>query len=496
MLFIQPQFIFMFLPGTLIGYVLLGRMYEANWPRLMWLAAASLFFYGYWDYHFLPIIGASILLNYAFGILISVHQGRNKKIAFVMAVTGNLLALGFFKYYDFFASNLNEVSGVHLPLVTVVLPLGISFFTFTQIAYLADIYAGKKSERSLTKYALFVTYFPHLIAGPILHHGEMIPQFSSRERGVTADKLATGLTIFGIGLFKKVVFADGFSMMADPVFQLAHTQPVSVAEAWTGALAYALQIYFDFSGYSDMAVGLSLMFGIMLPFNFDSPYKSHSISEFWRRWHITLSRFLRDYLYISLGGNRKGVNRRNINLFLTMVLGGIWHGAGWTFLIWGALHGAFLMVNHLWRAASERNAALGRYVLTSFHKWGSLLLTQIMVVIAWVFFRADSLAAAGNMMRSMFTFASAQVSLMTLLPQLLCIVVGYVFCLVMPNVQDIFAGRSVGLITYANKRRWSLPIPEWRSSASWAVGTAILLFVAIFLGSTAGDGSKFIYFQF
>lgn len=499
MLFTQLQFVFIFLPVVHLGYVAAERYFENQRVKQGWLAAASLCFYSYWDYHFLPVILASIMLNYALGIIIESHTGKNRKIAFIIAIAGNLAALAFYKYFDFFITNFNLVSGTQIPLAHILLPLGISFFTFTQIAYLADVYAFKKCERSLTKYTLFVTYFPHLIAGPILHHGEMMPQFGMRDRSVSASKVAIGLTIFGIGLFKKAVFADGFALIADPTFSDAATSMIPTSMAWTGALAYSLQIYFDFSGYSDMAVGLSLMFGILLPFNFDSPYKSQSIAEFWRRWHITLSRFLRDYLYIPLGGNRSGLFRRNTNLFITMVLGGLWHGAGWTFLIWGALHGAYLIINHFWKENISKFSQLAPLTGTMWYSLISLLLTQFLVVIAWVFFRAENMTVAWNMIFSMFWPGAEwpeEATVAAVLPESLLVLFGYLFCLALPNVSQIFTGIKVGLTTYDNKRCWSLLIPKWRPNGNWAIASSALLIVAIFCSAIAGDGSKFLYFQF
>ena len=272
-----------------------------------------------------------------------------------------------------------------------MLPLGISFFTFTQIAYLVDIYRAEPAGASYPKYLLFVTFFPHLIAGPILHHRETMSQFG-RRLTPTAENFAVGLTIFAIGLFKKVILADGIAPYVAPVFDAAaQGKSLTLLEAWSGALAYTLQLYFDFSGYSDMAIGLARLFGVTFPLNFASPYKATSIIDFWRRWHMTLSRFLRDYLYIPLGGNRRGPARRYANLMITMLLGGLWHGAGWTFVIWGGLHGLYLVINHLWRAAGLR---IGSRALAG-------AVTFIAVVIAWVFFRASSVEAASHILAGM-----------------------------------------------------------------------------------------------
>jgi D-alanyl-lipoteichoic acid acyltransferase DltB (MBOAT superfamily) len=269
-----------------------------------------------------------------------------------------------------------------------MLPIGISFFTFTQIAYLVDCHRGGAGEYRLVHYTLFVSYFPHLVAGPVLHHKEMMPQFDRPARFDMAD-IAIGLSIFIIGLAKKVLLADPISLLVGPVFA-PHAQP-QLAEAWVGTLAYTFQLYFDFSGYSDMAIGLSRLFGVRLPLNFNSPYKAANISDFWRRWHMTLSRFLRDYLYVPLGGNRHGELSRYRNLMLTMVLGGLWHGAGWTFVAWGALHGAYLVIQHGWQAAIGPPAP----------RWWGRWLTLLAVMVAWVVFRAPDLATAGEVLQGL-----------------------------------------------------------------------------------------------
>jgi len=317
-----------------------------------------------------------------------------------VAIAANLILLGYFKYAHFFADNLNHFAGTALSVGQVILPLGISFFTFTQIAFLVDTYQGKVKEFNFVYYTLFVTYFPHLIAGPVLHHKEMMPQFAKRNVcHINWDNVAVGLSIFVLGLAKKVLIADSLAEFATPIFNAvaAGGQPM-LFEAWFGALAYTLQLYFDFSAYSDMAIGISLMFNVRLPMNFNSPYKATNIIDFWRRWHMTLSRFLRDYLYIPLGGSRHGKARRFLNLFITMLLGGLWHGAGWTFIIWGALHGFYLMVNHAWRAFKEK---MGWSEGGKLAKLCAGALTFLAVVVGWVFFRADSFSSAMTMLHSM-----------------------------------------------------------------------------------------------
>lgn len=407
MLFNSYVFIFAFLPLVFIGFYGLGRVNH----RLasVWLALASLFFYGWWDSRYVILLLSSIGFNYVAGQAIAPQRRGRAKAILTLAVIANLLLLGYFKYFNFFIENLNELTFFGLATPDIVLPLGISFFTFTQIAFLVDSYQGKVKETDFIHYTLFVTYFPHLIAGPVLHHKEMMPQFALPHQGrIHLENVAVGLTIFIIGLAKKVLIADSLAEFASPIFKAASSggQPLLI-EAWLGALGYAFQLYFDFSGYSDMAIGLSLLFNVRLPVNFDSPYQATSIIEFWRRWHMTLSRFLRDYLYIPLGGNRKGEGRRYLNLMITMLLGGLWHGAGWTFVIWGALHGFYLTVNHLWLDLKQRMNWNGGGKGTDI---ACALLTFLLVVIGWVFFRAENLDAAFRMLRGMLGLNGFSVS--------------------------------------------------------------------------------------
>src|SRR5260370_26203987 len=345
MLFNSYQFIFLFLPIAIIGYFALGRL--GNLAPVIWLALASLVFYSASNWQFVPLLLASVAFNYVIGLfLISKRLRAVARLAVLtVGVAGDLVVLGYFKYAGFLAANLNAIFSTGLT-VEILLPVGISFYTFTQIAFLVDAYRRNVARYALPHFALFVSYFPHLIAGPILHHKDMIPQFERAEaKRPDAHLILCGLIFFAAGLFKKTCLADGIQ----PLVSLAFGPGTpSFDQAWIGALAYTFQLYFDFSGYSDMAIGISLMFGIFLPLNFNSPYKAMSIIDFWRRWHMTLSQFLRDYLYIPLGGNRHGRILRYVNLMITMVLGGLWHGAAWTFVAWGALHGAYLCINHAW----------------------------------------------------------------------------------------------------------------------------------------------------
>lgn len=396
MLFNSYAFLLVFLPVTLAGFFVLGR--HGRGAGSAWLALASIFFYGWWDLRYVPLLLGSITANYLVGGHIARHAGEPRgRHALIAGIALNLALLAYYKYADFFLTSANSVLGTQWPILGIVLPIGISFFTFTQIAFLADAYAGKVTEYRFTYYVLFVTYFPHLIAGPVLHHKEMMPQFDeAKNYRPHLSNFAVGGTIFAIGLAKKVLIADNLAGYATPFF--SSSEPPTLLVAWGGALAYTFQLYFDFSGYSDMAIGLSRLFGVKLPLNFNSPYKARNISEFWRRWHMTLSRFLRDYLYIPLGGNRHGPARRHANLVTTMVLGGLWHGAGWNFVIWGSLHGAYLVVNHVWQDLARR---LPMRLPAPMARVLAVILTFACVIFAWVYFRAADLATANRIVLGM-----------------------------------------------------------------------------------------------
>lgn len=403
MLFNSYSFL-IFLPITIFVFFGIGK-YSQSFASL-WLFTASLFFYGWWNPSYVSLLLASIIFNYAVGKVLSLEYSRSHGWSAVWILTAgvmaNLCLLGYYKYVNFFVSNFSALLNGGWHIDSIILPLGISFFTFTQIAFLVDAYRGEVKESNFIHYGLFVTYFPHLIAGPVLHHKEMMPQFAlpSTYR-IHWENFSVGLTLFTIGLFKKVVLADGIAPYANLVFGTAsHGIRLSFPEAWGGALAYTFQLYFDFSGYTDMALGISCLIGVKLPINFNSPYKAINIIDFWRRWHITLSRFLREYLYFPLGGNRKGPLRRHANLMATMVLGGLWHGAGWTFVIWGTLHGLYLVINHSWQGlrvwlgfSSEKYSAIGRLF--------SIAITFTAVVFAWVFFRAPDFHTALEIINSM-----------------------------------------------------------------------------------------------
>jgi D-alanyl-lipoteichoic acid acyltransferase DltB (MBOAT superfamily) len=398
MLFNSYEFVLVFLPVTLAAYFACRAAGQLR-AAVGVLALASVAFYGWWDARNLLLLAASSVFNYWVGRRVAERDAR-ARAWLVVGIVVDLLLLAFFKYWNFFALNYAALTGTGARVLEMALPLGISFFTFTQITFLVDTWRGKAREYRFLEYLLFVSFFPHLIAGPIIHHRQLIPQFARRLTWAKlADDFALGLLLFTLGLAKKVLLADNVAPVANAAFgAAASSQALDPVTAWTGVLAYTLQLYFDFSGYSDMAVGLSKMLGINLPINFNAPYRAASMIDFWRRWHMTLSRFLRDYLYIPLGGNRHGRLRRYVNLLVTMVLGGFWHGAGWTFVIWGAIHGAALAVNHLWRdAAPAAWWRVPRPVRTVLG-WS---LTMAVVVLGWVYFRSHDVASAHRLLAAM-----------------------------------------------------------------------------------------------
>ncbi len=495
MLFNSYSFIFLFLPIVMLGFFQLARIHHAY--AAAWLALSSLFFYGYWNPAYVGLLLGSIVCNYAFGMWIAKagvqHAAARKKRVLVFAIAANLLLLGYYKYANFFLASANSLTGSSLTLGDIMLPLGISFFTFTQIAFLVDTYQGKVKEYNFVHYVLFVTYFPHLIAGPVLHHKDMMPQFAHNATyRINWDNVATGLLLFTLGLCKKVLWADSLAPYATAIFDgtqhgmLTGTLP-TIYEAWSGALSYTLQIYFDFSGYTDMALGIALMFNIRLPINFNSPYQSTSIIDFWRRWHMTLSTFLRDYLYIPLGGNRHGQLRRYGNLLATMLLGGLWHGAGWTFVIWGALHGVYLTINHLWRD----------FIAERFLRWvpnwmGALvggLLTFIAVVAAWVVFRSSDMAQAITILKAMFGIAARPI-------EFDAVVHGNLLMLTDMSGRDLLRMLVPGLLWV-----WLLPNSTRLrfikgSALLMLLQAAVVLYMLYVAIDQFGSYSPFLYFQF
>lgn len=481
MLFNSFEFIFIFLPITLIVYFTLARLRYFKLATTS-LIIASLTFYAQWNVLYLPLLLASIMFNYIVG---SILERNRKKYVLCFGVFVNLLLLGYFKYVAFFLASWNYAFGAELTIPNIVLPLGISFFTFTQTAYLIDAYRGETKGYSFLTYCLFVTVFPHLIAGPILYHKHMIPQFTRLRNFIFSYKnFSIGITIFSIGLFKKVVIADSLAPWVKLAFDNA--ERLTFLEAWAGALAYTFQLYFDFSGYSEMAVGLGLMLNLKLPVNFNSPYQAVSIIDFWRRWHITLSEFLKNYLYIPLGGNRRGKFNQMKNIVITMTLGGLWHGAGWTFVAWGALHGFYLAINHAWRRTGIE--------LPGLLKWA---LTFACVVIGWVFFRAETMNDALSILYAMAHMGNIVLpgggvyeSNLGFLQQF-----GISFGKLefLKGAREL-AGLLVLIVVVARLRSPLEMIKDFKPNWKWACMTAALLCYSLILMHSIQ--SEFLYFQF
>lgn len=470
MLFNSYEFLIVYLPITLIGYYQLAKRIN-NSAAKSFLIVASLYFYSYWNIDNLPILLTSILANYLFGYFLSINRS---KLILTAGIAFNLLFLGYFKYTDFVLQNLNILVGTSFELQSIVLPLGVSFFTFTQTAYLVDVYRGETKEYTKSDYLLFVTIFPHLIAGPILYHKDMIPQFSVADNyKINYKNITYGIVWFTIGLFKKVVIADKLAVWANQVFN--NTTNLTMLDAWGGSLAYSLQLYFDFSGYSEMAIGLGLLFNYNLPLNFNLPYRATSIIDFWRRWHMTLSAFLKNYLYIPLGGNRCNSHMRNI--LITMFLGGIWHGAGWTFIFWGVLHGIFISINHLWRKT--------RIGLPKFLCW---LLTFNAVNLAWIFFRANSFESAMNIVKAMFDVGKIVIPYSSKLGEYFDVFKnGIKLMLSIGDLGAIVLCLVVAMIT-VNK--------SYIERINPYVSAVILASIFIYTFLKIGQISEFLYFQF
>lgn len=490
MLFNSYEFLLVFLPITLILFFAIARRDGA--AARLFLLIASFAFYAWWSFEYGLLMVATIVANFAFGREIQRRQEGGQASAWsllVISVAANLSLLGYFKYRNFFIENLTAALGTEWVLAPLVLPLAISFHTFQQIAYLVDSYRCKVEQPRLLSYALFVLFFPQLIAGPIVHHYQLLPQLqSSRFLRFDPECFAKGVSYFVLGLAKKVLIADPLSAIADPIFSGSVAAPPTLTEAAAGTLAYTFGLYFDFSGYSDMAVGLALMFGIRLPFNFDSPYQATSIIDFWRRWHITLSNWLRDYLYIPLGGSRHGSMRRYTNLLLTMLLGGLWHGAAWTFVVWGLLHGTFLIINHGWNGLNARLKLRGRDLrLPAVVGW---LLTFGAVSIAWIFFRSPSFDHAQAMIEGLLGLNglhSDRLADVVGVGKTLMLIFVAAIALLLPNTQQLIEGERRG-----SPLRSLLGL-KWRPTTAWSVALALLLFLSITQMSAVRE---FVYFQF
>ncbi len=478
MIFSSVEFIFVFLPITALLFALMRR-YAGVGAALGVLTAASIVFYGLWQPHdillllkSISLLLGSIIINWLLSTVIDSAQdntGETKlarsKIALTIGVTGNVALLFWFKYAVFVSTVATQAHLLSHPLASKVLPLGISFFTFVQIAYLIDRYKGLAPHAGFWRYLLFVSFFPHLIAGPIVHHASMMPQLEQPKP--TAQTFSLALFIFAIGFAKKTLLADPLGAVADMGFDPAMVRMLPTLNAWAVVICYTMQLYFDFSGYSDMAIGLALMFGVQFPWNFLSPYKSTSISQFWRNWHITLSNFLKDYIYIPLGGSRVSKFRNAANLLITMLIGGIWHGAGWTFILWGGLHGIALVINHRWSAAKRAMPGLLGWVLTTFT-----------VIVGWVLFRAKTFGDAAAVYRSMLgrgTMGRAEYDA-TIVGALPYLMIAVVIALVLPNTRQL-------------SERFKPTLP-------WAIGACLLMGLSMMfiLGKVAPP--EFLYYQF
>jgi alginate O-acetyltransferase complex protein AlgI len=495
MLFNSFEFLFGFLPCMLVviyGLRSFGSFRLAEFA----LIAASLFFYAWWDWRFLGLLLASAIFNWLFGSLVAGAENRRRaRVALTIGVGVDLLVLAFFKYRlflgDLFALNVGGRSSIYI----WVLPLGISFWTFEQIIYLVDCYRKQQRPLGIKDYLAFVTFFPRLIAGPIIRPRDFFKSYDQWHSPIPTEFIAAGLTLISIGLFKKVCLADQLGQIVNPIFKLADDgYPVVMLDAWAATLGFAFQIYFDFSGYSDIAIGLALMLGIRLPPNFDGPYKSRSIVEFWRRWHMSLSFFLRDYLYIPLGGNRAGRRREAANIMITMGLGGLWHGAGINFLIWGLLHGCYVNIAHFGARFLDRGSLMIRYVAAA--------ATFVAVLVAWTFFRADSFSGALKMISGLFgeprmwalqlgppQYWGAHRLFRDPLQAVLLIYCAF-HCFCLPSTRVLF---------------WHFILPSsaaaphpsgmnWRPSFPWAILSAMLFSAAVWL--MLEDKREFIYFQF
>ena len=545
MLFNSLGFIFVFLPLTLLGMLCLGRRTQQG--AVLWLGLASLAFYAYWNPIFVALLLATIVFNYAIAHKLS--QLRNgavpvsTKPLLVTAITINLLLLGYFKYTNFFIATLADSIGATFQPFHILLPLGISFFTFTQIAFLVDVSRGFAHEHNFGRYLLFVTFFPHLIAGPVLHHKQMMPQFSNATNfRFHADNVCVGLSIFVLGLAKKVFIADSFGEIANPVFDAGNAiQSLQFFEAWVGALSYTLQMYFDFSAYSDMAIGLSMIFNIRLPLNFNSPFKATSVIDFWQRWHMSLTKYIGEYLYtpISLRLMRRGLSRPFLietiyilvlPTLITFFIVGLWHGANYTFIVFGLLHGSFLIINHWWRLLKKKfglaksNGRINRI--------GSCALTYCCVVIALVFFRADTVSTATALCSAMIglngiSLPSTLEPLITTLSLnidslglsfngifanklftqphwqiLLYLLIGHLIVWGLPNIhqlmyhykiacEDLGARPGIKRIEPHGKLGWLV----WQPNALWACVLGGLFF-AVVLAIASNKPSSFLYYQF
>ena len=506
MLFNSVEFIFIFLPLTLIlFYIFSGAR------QLIVLIFASLFFYGFWNPIYVILLLVSIGFNYTIGkSILFFHQDIKKQLVLSFGIALNLILLGYYKYANFFIDNINIVFSTNFFLEQIILPIAISFFTFQQISYLVDTYKNRVCAHTFLKYCLFVIFFPQLIAGPIVQQKYVMDQYNDKRFGVfVLSSFTIGIALFIVGLAKKVLIADNLGIYANLLFDDAsQLQYISFFYAWVGSISFSLQLYFDFSGYSDMALGLAMLFGIKLPVNFHSPYKALSIIDFWRRWHMTLSDFLKNYLYIPLGGNKEGKAKHVRNIFIVMLLGGFWHGAGWGFIIWGGLHAVYIVINHFFRYIYQNMK--WQFNEKIIFKLFSFTLTFICVVISWVFFRAEKLEHASHILKSMFAFNGITVPkvLIDKVPilkdsgfidhaklgdtwlgiiqneYLLFLIPVFFACIILPSSMSFFG--------WLNKKNNSI---TFQPNFLYGVISSLMLFASI-LYIVAKASSDFLYYQF
>lgn len=508
MLFHSPEFIFAFLPLCFFGFLAVHRFAGWDWA-LLWLAGASLVFYGQWSLALAALLLVSILFNYATAKAIHATEGRLSNGFLIGGVVANLGLLGYFKYTNFLLENVNAILTTNVPETHIILPVGISFYTFIQIGFLVEVYNRQVTEFKFAHYLLFGSFFPCVTAGPIILQKEMLSQFqSARPARLDGLRIAVGLTVFGLGLAKKLVLADNIAPYADAIFNgVADGGAVGAGTAWIGALAYTLQLYFDFSGYSDMALGLGHLFGLQLPLNFDSPLKATSITDFWRRWHMTMTRFFTNYLYspIAMRMMRRSMRNRYgrwprfflataVPVAWTFVLAGLWHGAGWTFVIFGLIHGIALATNHGWREAG----------MASLPRPAGWLLTMAVVIVGLVFFRATNVPVALTLLSSMLGLSTLDAGAGVTLDAVIWITTDTTMALVWiavlasialgaPNTHQIMQGHWYSSDPQSEDEVDSASWCAWRPTRAWAVVGAVVL--AVTLGSLTGD-TAFLYYQF
>lgn len=481
MLFNSSEFLLLFLPTVFAGYFSLLKL-GATGPAKLWLLSASLFFYSYWELTYLPLLVGSILGNYALGLLLmrsSVARGL-RFAALTFGVCANIAFLAYYKYADFLIENVNLALSTEFSLMNLLLPLAISFFSFQQIAYLVDSYRGEVRERNLIDYAIFVAFFPQLIAGPIVHHSQMMPQFANiKNHCIDHKNIYVGLVLLGIGLFKKAVIADQFAIWVASGY--ADTASLSLLGAWALSLGFTMQVVFDFTAYSDMAIGIGLMFNIRLPINFYSSLKSTSIGEFWDRWHLTLTAFLRQYVYFPLGGNRQGFARSNVNVFIVFMVAGIWHGSGWNFFMWGLLQGT---ANVIWRVWKARGLSMPPLL-----GW---FLTFNLINVICVYFRAPTFGDSTNVLRGMLGlngFAPNGIGVSDLLDTPIVVLLSEV-----GSGWQYIIWLSVALFLALGTRNAMEIASTVRISLRTAFYTGLLIGVSLLMSLERGD--EFIYFNF